>query len=206
MKYQHKQNGYALLIVLIAIAILLILYATQMKTLFIPDLPKQQPVGIEERPWLLEEYLIPEDKNVKLPRSPKPQLNEPITLNAGVRRNDAERGTTVIDFDTNGRIRATWQSEYSHDEQAYSITAEMAGNINVKRTYEDPNGKDKSRLFFIAKGHYLKKMLNSGTEEKGTAYMLGWLKPDHTANGYITITTDRKWAAAYEFTTSPAEK
>ncbi|MBL7214629.1 MAG: hypothetical protein ISS71_03005 [Phycisphaerae bacterium] len=208
MKRDSKHHGYAILIVLIAVAILLLLYATQMKTLFVPNVPKQ-PTGIEQRPWLLEDYLVAENESVKLPRSPKPQISEAFALNGRVTRDNAERGTVVIHFDTDGRIRATWTSEYTSNEQTHALTAEMDGNINVKQTYEDPNGKDKSRLFFIAKGPYLKKaaaVKTSIAEEKGTAWLIGWLKPDHTADGYITITTDRKWSAVYELTALPVAK
>lgn len=208
MKHYKKQNGYAILIVLIAIAILLILYAVQMKALFVPqNLPKQS-TGIQQRPWLLEDLLVPEGEVIKLPRSPKPQLAEPIQLNAGVKREDIDRGTAVIHLETNGRVRAAWKTEYVQNEQPTSITAEMNGNINIKQTYEDQNGTDKSRLFFIAKGSYQKTAdtLTGGADEKGAAYILGWLKPDHTAHGYITITTDEKWSAVYEWTILETEK
>lgn len=209
MKHYRKQNGYALLIVLIAIAIVLILCATQMKTLFVPtNLPKQK-TGIEQRPWLLEELLIPAGEKVKLPRPPKPQLDEAFTLNGSVSRDEEQRGTAVVDFATDGRIHAVWETAYSLNEQTHTITAEMDGNIDVKRTFEGPEGRDKSRLFFIAQGPYLMKTTGadvSRPDEEGTAWLIGWLKPDRTADGYITLTTDRKWSAVYEWTVEAGEK
>lgn len=194
-----KHKGYALLIVLIAVAILLILYAVQMKPLFKPETTTNRPIGVEQHPWMLAELLVPEGKDVKLPRSPKPQLNEPRTINAAVSRNAEPRGKAAINFGTDGRIKATWNCEYAYDGQTHSITAQMAGNVNVKQTFEDQNGPDKSRLFFIAKGNYVKATA-SQTAEKGTCWMLGWLKPDGAVEGHITITTDQQWAAAYAFT------
>ena len=198
-----KQKGSALLIVLIAVAIMLVLYGIQMKSLFGPR-GQTQPVGVEERPWQLEHLLADEGEKIKLPRKPKPRLSEPLRVSVDVTRNNETKGTAAITFKPDGHIDAVWDCRYGYDEKTISISAEMAGNINVRQTYEDENGRDKSRLFFIAKGHYLKTSTTAtiGTErEKGKAWLLGWLAADGTAEGHITITTDETWSAAYAFST-----
>ncbi|MHC5088974.1 MAG: hypothetical protein ACYSOT_05130, partial [Planctomycetota bacterium] len=157
MKHK-KNNGFAILIVLVAVVILMLLYFVQIDTLFGPSLPSE-PAGIEEHPWVLEELLIAEDQPVKLPRRPKPELNERFSVAAAVVRNGADRGTVTVAFDTDGRIQAAWDCVYKQSEIDYRVNAETQGNINVKRTWQDDNGKDKSRLFFIAKGRYTKAPL-----------------------------------------------
>jgi len=207
MTIRIKQKGFALLIVLIAIAIILLLSAIQMKTLFGPGLPSR-PVSIEERPWQLEKLIATEGENIKLPRSPKIKLDKEFTITANATRNEAERGTVMITFEPDGHLSAGWNCRYSYDEKTLTIKAEMAGNINVRQMYEDENGRDKSRLFFIAKGKYLKTTTTAAigtTEEKGTAWLLGWLRPDGRTEGYVTITTDQKWSAAYAFSTQNSE-
>ena len=198
----QKQNGFAILIVLVAVAILMLLYFVQIDTFFGGG-PRSQPAGMEQHPWVLEELLVPEGEDIKLPRSPKPDLNEPFSVSAPVRRNDADRGTVTLSFDTHGRMTAQWQCAYEQTGQEYHIDAEMKGNISVKRTYEDAQGKDKSRLFFIAKGPYTKEPLGDTAAfggEKGTCWLTGWLGPGRRVQGYVTITTDQQWAAAYAFT------
>lgn len=207
MKTNAKHKGYAVLVVLIAVAILMILYAVQMRALFVGNGPKT-PTGIEQRPWQLEELLVGEGESVKLPRPPKPQFAEALDVAGQVTRDGDERGTVNIHFDTDGRVQATWKSSYKHNEQTISLNAEMKGNINVKQTYEDTDGKDKSRLFFIAQGPYLKQTLDptaAVNDEKGTAWLIGWLHSDHHAEGHLTLTTDQKWSAVYDWTAPPVE-
>ena len=202
-----KQKGSALLIMLIAVAIILLLSAIQMRTLFGPGLPTR-PIGAEERPWQLKQLLVAEGENIKLPRSPKPTLGKPLTVSADVIRNEAARGTVTVIFNPDGHISAVWDCAYAYDEKTLAIGAEMVGNIHVKQTYEDENGRDKSRLFFIAKGTYLKTTTTTTigtTKEKGTAWLLGWLRPDGSIEGHVTITTDQTWSAAYEFATQKSE-
>lgn len=195
-----KRNGYALLIVLIAAAILLLLFATQMKTLFVPRGVKRA-TGIEQRPWLLEELLVPAGETIKAPRSPKPTLEASFVLGADVQRDGIERGTAEIAFEPDGRIRAVWETEYVSNENTHAITAEMSGNVSVKQTYEGPDGADKSRLFLIGKGTYQKTTTGADGDEEGVAWLVGWLRPDYSAVGHITLTTNRKWAAVYDWTT-----
>lgn len=197
----NKQEGFAALIVLVAVAIVMILYATQMGVLFGPS-GTFEPKGLEDHPWVLEELLISADEDVKLPRKPKLQLYEPLHTTAAVRRNESPRGTLTIEFGTNGRIRGQWDCVYTSDGQDYRIISEMSGNIDVQRTFRNEQGKDKSRLFFIARGPYTKSQPQPHSdrpEERGTAWLTGWVGPDGNTAGHVTITTNREWAAAYDF-------
>ncbi len=206
MKINTSKNGFALLLVLIAIAIIMVMMATQMKTLFGPGLPSE-PIGPEERPWLLDKHLVPAEEGIKMPNSPKPELNESLTIHGTVTRNDAPRGTAQVIFETDGRVEASWTCRYSYDEETYTITTEeMLGNIVVKEIFEDENGKDKSRLFFVTKGKYSKKsgqVTPDTIVEKGTVYVHGWLSPDRSVTGHVSISQKKDWGAAYEFTAPP---
>jgi hypothetical protein len=197
----QKQSGFAILIVLVAVAILMLLYFVQIGAFFGGG-THSQPAGMEQHPWALEDLLAPQGQDIKLPRSPKPDLNEPFSISAPVRRDDADRGTVTISFNPNGRIEAQWQCAYEQTGQRYQIEAVLHGNIHIRRTYEDAQGKDKSRLFFIAKGPYTKKPLDDTAAfggEKGVCWLTGWLSPDRRFQGYVTLTTNQEWAAAYSF-------
>ena len=197
-----KNSGFAMLIVLVAVAIMLLLMFTQIDTFFGPGLPSE-PAGIEEHPWILAELLVAEGEDIKLPRSPKPELEEPFSVSAPVARKENQRGNVTVGFDTDGRIRAKWQCTYEQANLRYQLAAEMSGNIDAKRTYRDDNGeKDKSRLFFIAKGRYTKTPLESAENiggERGQCWLIGWIGPDRRVQGHVTITANRQWAAAYAF-------
>ena len=200
----NEKNGFVILIVLVAVVILMLLYFVQIDAFFGPGLPSQ-PKGLEEHPWILEELLVPDAEDIKLPRRPKLELEEPFSITGPVTRNEAERGEIAIAFNTDGRIRANWQCIYEQSGANYHIDAQMNGNIHVKRTFQDEAGKDKSRLFFIARGQYTKTPLAETADiggEKGVAWLTGWIGPDRSTQGHVTLTTDQQWAAAYGFKSS----
>jgi hypothetical protein len=194
-----EKNGFVILLVLVAVAIMMLLYFVQIDAFFGPGLPGER-AGIEEHPWVLKELLAPDGEDIKLPRRPKLELEEPFSITAPVSRNDAERGEIAVAFNTDGRIRANWQCLYEQAGADYRVEAHINGNIHTKRTYQDEAGKDKSRLFFIAKGRYIKTPLDETVgagREKGAAWLIGWIGPNRGIQGYITLTTDQQWAAAY---------
>lgn len=198
---QTEKNGFVILLVLLAVAIMMLLYFVQIEAFFGPGLPSEL-AGIEEHPWALEEFLVQDDDDIKLPRRPKLELEEPFSITAPVSRNGAGRGEIVVAFNTDGRIRGRWQCSYEQAGINYRVDAQTSGNIHVKRTYQDEAGKDKSQLFFIARGRYTKKPLNETpgiAGEKGVAWLTGWIGPDRHIQGHVTLTTDQKWAAAYAF-------
>ena len=202
MSFLHtERKGSVILLVLVAVAILMFLYLVQIDTLFGPGFPRER-AGIEEHPWILEELLIPDGEDIKLPQRPKLELEESFDITAPVTRNDAERGEISFAFNTDGRIGANWQCIYDQAGADYRIDAQINGNIHVKRTYQDEAGKDKSRLFFIARGRYTKTPLGETAGaggEKGTAWLTGWIAADRRIQGHVTLTTDQQWAAAYAF-------
>ena len=196
-----KKNGFVILLVLVAVAIMMLLYFVQINTFFGPGLPSER-AGIEEHPWALEELLVPDGEDIKLPRRPKLEMEEPFSITAPVSRNKAGRGEIAVVFNTNGRISANWQCIYEQAGVNYRVDAQTSGNIHVKRIYQDESGKDKSRLFFIARGRYTKTPLDEtggAGGEKGTAWLIGWIGPDRTIQGHVTLTTNQQWAAVYAF-------
>jgi len=151
----------------------------------------------------LEELLVPQGVTIRLPKSPKPTLGEPIALSGPVTRNADLRGTVTLTLATDGRVQAQWTAAYTHEQKQYRLEATATGNIDIKETYQDANGTDKSRLFFIAKGPYRLHTQDAKTgdsEEIGTVYLLGYLRPNGQAEGTLTLTTDQQWSAVYNYT------
>jgi hypothetical protein len=144
-----------------------------------------------------EHFLIPPDKTVKKPKAPRPLLTESFRIAGSAERSGQPRGQVKIAFDTDGRLHADWQCSYTSDDKPHSFTSQMAGNVCVKMDYEDKTGTDETRLFFFGKGNYVHFTAVPETEttrENGTVYLIGWLKPDRSAEGPVTITTDQKWS------------
>ncbi|HOK95716.1 MAG TPA: hypothetical protein PK052_08145 [Anaerohalosphaeraceae bacterium] len=198
---KKQYRGFALLVVLIAAAILMLLYFVQIDVFVAPEPKSSQPAAFEQRPWLLEDLLAGPGQSIPMPSPPKAQIDRPFERTAAVSRNQSSRGRITAAFETDGRIVAQWNGTWTEGPTNFQINAVMKGNISVSKTYEDAAGKDKSRLFFIARGQYCKTEEGSvgSVQEEGTAYLLGWLCSDYSAVGCITITTDRKWTAEYRF-------
>jgi len=203
----RKKNGYAAMLgLLIVIAIAMLIYFLEAKAIFGPGRKyANRPVKPEDHPWQMEDLLVPEDQIVPVPKKGQPELLEPVILTASVQRNKAPRGSVKITFGKDCRVNAVWFTQYEYEKKICSLQAQMKGNVVPSKVYSDANGQeDKTRLFFIAKGPYsqiTQTADNLSQTEEGTAYIIGWLRPDNTADGTITITTDQSWSALYPFQT-----
>lgn len=196
-----------MLVIVIALAIVMLLYVIQMDTLFGPQMPAK-PEQIQERPWIHENLLLPAEETVKKPKAPKPLLTEDFQLAGQADRNGQPRGQVTLSFSMDGRLKTDWQCEYTADGTTHQLASQTAGNVAVKMAYEDEQGPDETRLFFISKGDYVHTKSTPETaaiREKGTAWVIGWLRPDRTADGFVTITTDRKWSIAFAFKAAPVK-
>jgi hypothetical protein len=203
------RSGFAGLVILVAVAIVMVLMMIQMRTLFRPGMGYRKSTAPPSRPWLQDELLVPDDKLIKLPRPPKPNLDEPLSFTVPVTRKDNDRGEITIDFATTGEVAGTWQCSYSHDNIDYIYNAAFEGNIDVSKEYSDKQGDDPSKLYFFTKGNYSQTVYNRKSEEEsfteGLVYTTGWMDTDHSVSGKITITTDKSWSADYKWRTQPAE-
>ena len=198
------RRGSVMLVVLMAIVIGMLIYFMSISTIFSPSLNRGR-VAVS-RPWLEEERILGSDKLIAMPEPPRATIKAPINLVAAVTRNDAERGTMTLSFDVDGTVKGKWQCQYSHDERYYAYDSTFAGNIDVDVTYASEDGeKDKTLLYFITKGSYTQQSTYTATQEQtqqdGEIYVTGYLAPDHSATGLITITTDRKWSVTYDWKT-----
>ena len=198
------RRGSAMLIVLVSIAIGMLIYFVYISAIFAPAMNRGRVTT--SRPWLEEDRILGTDKMIAMPEPPMPTITEPIKLVAAVTRNEAERGAMTLNFDVDGTVKGKWQCQYSHDERYYAYDSTFAGNIDVDVTYASEDGeKDKTLLYFITKGSYTQQSTYTATQEQtqqdGEIYVTGYLAPDHSATGLITITTDRKWSVTYDWKT-----
>jgi hypothetical protein len=196
------RRGIAGLILLIGIAIVAMLMMIQMKAFFRTPPKPFKPITDINRPWLQCDKILDSDRLITLPDPPKPQLSKPIRIVTDVRREENSRGRITLEFAETGEVSGNWKCSYAYEERLYSYKADFKGNIDVEETYIGKDGKeDKSKLFFITKGRFTKTTANQSSgissDTEGDVYVTGWLSPDHSAHGRITITTDETWSAVY---------
>ena len=198
----HRQKGNASLLLLIGVAIIMVLAVIQFKAIFkTPPKPKRPILDIN-RPWLEADGLLNQEQIISMPESPKPLLDKAVILVADVSRDQKPRGTIRLEFTDNGEVSGTWNCDYESSNQHYNYIAKFNGNIDIEETYTaEDKTEDESKLFFITRGDYTKTTSSLSTEtssdNKGTIYVTGWMNPDHSASGKITITTDETWSAVY---------
>ena len=191
------------IIVLVAVAILMMLYFLDIRAIFGPKLNVNSGKPTS-RPWLEEDKLAGPDEIIKMPKPPKPLINEDFIITGLVKSDESDRGVVKLTFNTVGEVVGNWSCEYSYDNRDYGFDADFAGNIDVGSTYSDRGGKDKSKLYFITKGQYSQRIYNNTTgrasEEIGIIYITGWLEKDYSAAGLITITnSEHSWSATYDW-------
>ncbi|MDD5459805.1 MAG: hypothetical protein PHF37_10490 [Phycisphaerae bacterium] len=86
------------------------------------------------------------------------------------------------------------------------MAAKLDGSIDAEKVFTDASGnEDYTKLFFMAKGNFtiLENDDNSGLVRtiSGYFYVRGWINPDKSASGDLTMTTDHReyrqlvWAA-----------
>ncbi|MCK5565318.1 MAG: hypothetical protein KAJ07_08735 [Planctomycetes bacterium] len=200
---QHRR-GFIALVVLIGIAIVAVLYFTQVSSFVSVSVPPGSKGGNYRKPWHDEDRLLGPDAVIELPKRPKLELNEAFVLEAEVSRDGQDRGAMTLEFLDDGRVNGSWYCSYSHDRKHYTCDAAFSGNIDVDVVYRnDQRKKDKTQLYFITKGNYAKETYAESTDdssiENGIVYVTGFIKPDHSASGKLTITTDKQWSAQYQW-------
>ena len=199
---RYCRRGFAVLVVLVGIAILMLLYFIDISAIFGPAVRNNS--GSQSRPWLREELIIEQDELIVLPKSPKPTLDEDFAIAGTVSLNRQQRGGVDLSFNRNGQVSGRWLAEYSHEERYHRIEAKFSGNVDGEQTYRRADIVDRSKLYFITKGAYSESVYDSASDTyvstaEGTVYVLGWIDPDYSGFGQITITTDRTWAVYYDW-------
>ncbi len=198
-----RNGGFIILGMVVVVAILLILYMMQVSTFFQGSAGGLSRRDNREKPWHVEDRILGKETIIKMPKPPKPEIEDAFVLKANVTLQQDKRGVMRLDFADNGEVTGLWKCVYTHKDRRYSYNAAFAGNIDVDVMYSDDDGEDESQLYFIAKGSYTQiiymESTNTRTTVKGTVYVTGFLKGDYSASGLLTVTTDREWFADYEW-------
>ena len=199
------RSASALVMLVISLAILLMLYFLSTRAIFRPSrIPKlSRP---EDRPWLEEHRIVSSEVIIDLPETPKPELNEDMSITARVTLDGQDRGQLDLDFDTYGRVSGLWESSFAQENRHTTFKAQSEGNIDISKTYIQNERQNPSLLYFITKGAYTETVENTKnmqvTTSTGIIYVTGYLTGKYEVFGHITITADKRWSVSYEFNSS----
>lgn len=201
---RRVRRGSALLVLLMGIVILMALYFIDMRAIFRPA-GKVSKSG-EILPWFEEDRLVGPSKFVQLPQSPKPTLEKARSIQAKVTRSGQERGRIEMEIGADGTIVGSWGCEFTQDSREATFEASFEGNVDITKTFKDAQAEQPSYLYLYTKGHYTETIYDRKTTQGGVnggpVYVTGWLRPDGSAFGTLTITTDKKWHAEYQWDNS----
>jgi hypothetical protein len=197
----RARRGSVLLALLMGIVILMALYFLDVRTIFRPT-GKVTKSG-QVLPWLEENRLVGPTKFVQLPQPPKPTLEKSRLIQTKVTRDGQERGQLEMEIGADGMISGSWDCEFTQDTREATFAATFEGNVDITKTFQDAQGEQPSYLYLYTMGDYTETIYDRKTTRGGVngghVYVTGWLRPDGSALGTLTITTDKKWHAEYEW-------
>ena len=194
----NKRSGYALLLgLVIVVAIGMLIYYMNMygpvreigkgESNIEPPWRQWHKMQVRLHRWAVGEH-----------RAEQPQLSEPLEVEAECLQDGENRGQIGMVILADGTVEGGWGGEFfiNRDVEFQVMSCEFEGSIDPEHVYSDENGEDLSRLFFIAKGHFVILESNNDTGRTrsltGDAYVRGWLDVDNWVEGEIILTSDKR--------------
>jgi hypothetical protein len=207
-----KHRGYALLMLLIVIALGMLIYYFALYPSIDRKPTAEQMKSPDEYPWVEEFRLRKRGQKAQHSPSPEqPNITEAIRLAGRVRHEEKERGTIEMVIKPDGTVEGTWMADYGvkSPRRDYTVMkADFKGNTDPSKIYAGEESEDPSKLFMITRGNFLILETDYETGEArkvaGYIYVVGWLAPDHAAFGRLHLTTDKRTQTIFEWAGKPA--
>jgi len=191
---RHHGNTLIIVIIIALFAVVAIMFINKIT---------QDPTGpVDECPWAETNRIVGLGASINLPQPPQISLDEEKTISHTILSEDGQnRGRLEILISPDGLVEAVWKANYKEDVYEKEFTAKCEGNVDANKTYEDENGTDPSRLFFITKGSFLLQAFKHGNARAGggEAYVVGWISPDGSSNGTLVLAPDKKNTKIYKW-------
>lgn len=167
------------------------------------DSIRKDPTGpVEQCPWVEEARIVKNISEINLPQSPQFSLDAEMGFSHTITSEDGQdRGRLSIKIEPDGLVAATWKASYKEGSYEKDFNATCVGNIDAEKIYEDENGDDPSKLFFITKGTFLLKAFKQGNAVPGggDAYVVGWIASDGTSTGTLVLAPTKKKTRIYKW-------
>ena len=206
----HLRRGYGLLALLVALAIGMIVYYLSVVRVQMA-LKVMQGESPDDYPWVQDGRIKdPTKHEIGPPSELQLQVTEPMEIQARVTAEDAQRGQLNLVLYPDGMVSGYWSGRYFPPtaKEHEVMAADVRGNIDPTNIYEDQNGPDPSKLYFITKGDFLiLEARNDGRMRRmhGEIYVTGWFDNDMSAHGELHITSDRKTQSIFTWRAGPGQ-
>ena len=154
----------------------------------------------EEHHLFIFEALDGYDMGGRQPPFPsQPQLTRVLNYSAGLYDGDNKYGQIELLVTDDGDARAKWSGDFQVEGKDYQAIPEVKitgrkgrhnlflGNTAPLKIYEDENGKDRSKLYVIARGLFYLKNPNEVSSIDGTAVVSCWIDKDYNAEGKLAM-------------------
>jgi hypothetical protein len=162
-------------------------------------------------PWNEQARILSAGKTSEAkPSADQPQLTRVLRYKAQAEQDGSPCGTVNVLIYPDGIVRGVWNGEYTKPGNVnYLImAASFDGNIDPSRPFIKDGFQDPSKLYFITAGAFtlVETQLSTGQSRgiNGFLYVRGWLDPNYTALGDLTITEDKKSFETFDWAAQPA--
>jgi hypothetical protein len=135
----------------------------------------------------------------------QPKITEMLRFEAAISdlENNEDRGDVEFLISPDGQIDGRWSGNYYKGKKVNcDVTgARYEGSVYPGKIYKDEKGEDRSRLYFLTRGRYMYHEADFDTSgykiRKGDIYVRGWIRPDFTVEGDVTIAHEDKTFERY---------
>jgi hypothetical protein len=199
-----NRQASALLGLLIVIALAAVVYLGQWwlkKTAKNPDLCQ------DLAPWKEWRLRQASENDRPTPSAEQPDITEGIEFRAEAEAKGAEnspRGTVQLTVNQDGTVLGNWNGTYYNDAKVnYDGNGDFTGYVCPAKIYQDENGQDPSKLYFITKGKFIlheTDLKNKYHIRAGDIYVTGWINTDYVVTGKVTTTSDEKYSEVFDWT------
>lgn len=197
---KSNRSGSAITALLVIAGLVIVVFLTRT---YLKNTAKDPDTCVGLKPW--EEWRLREtsEKPAETPFEEQPDISKRLEYNVRVLLQDESRGKLLLVIQPDGSVKGGWSGRYretdktDHDIQGSGFN----GFVCPLKTYQDENGEDPSKLYFIAKGTFMIHENDSKSKMRisaGDLYLVGWLESDHSINGELTITTNEKYYETFE--------
>ncbi|MCJ7692779.1 MAG: hypothetical protein MUO22_05130 [Sedimentisphaerales bacterium] len=194
-------SGFALLMLVISMAIMLVIFLIYFETLmpFISS-SGNKPVNSDPNayPWDEQHLLMTEGYGWRKPFRPQPSIEDKILYNAQVYDENEPCGQVSLAVYKDGQARARWNGKFKIGDRNYLADTELksgsstyfnrfSGNTVPLKLYKKNQKTDGSKLYVITKGDFFLRSLQDTQSLIGSAYVTAWIDDDYTAEGKLSI-------------------
>jgi hypothetical protein len=193
-----KEGGYVLLLgLLIVVLVGMVMFYMRMYGPVYKIGEGESDIAPPWRQWHKIQVRL-RDGPLGRPTEEQPQLSKPLEVKARPVEDGNERGGIRMIILPDGTVHGSWGGQFyiNKDVDFQVMNCRFEGVVDPEQVYEDEEGEDPSKLFFIAKGKFMILETNSDTGRvrnlMGDAYARGWLGVDDEVSGELIITSDER--------------